>query len=289
MALASFTERRQRLRALLARPEASSPGSVFDAAFGRLAQHAGYECGLMGGSIASAAVLGTPDIMLLSLGELVDQVRRLTRACDLPLIVDGDHGYGNALSVARTVAEIEAAGVAALSIEDTLLPQRYGTTRTEVISREEFRDKLRAALDARLDPAFVIVGRVEALSTDGLDECCERVRICEQAGVDVIFVRGVSSIEQVQTVHALTSRPLMVNAPNLPAGQLAANGVRLIAQGHLPYFAALRALYEAQLHLRNGGSQAALKDRVLTPELEAIALQTPEYDRQAREYLGAGE
>ena len=169
MSLATHTERRTRLREMLAAKRITIPGSVFDPTSARLAREAGYEMGLLGGSVASAVVLGAPDIVLLTLSDFVDQVRRVTRFSDICLMADADHGYGNSLNVRRTVQDLEAAGVTAMSIEDTLLPRRFGGTEGELISREEFSAKLRAAMDAKTDPSLVLVGRTAGLTAGGVD------------------------------------------------------------------------------------------------------------------------
>src|SRR5208282_1091129 len=121
-----WTDRRQRFRAVLAGSACVHPGSVFDPISARIAEDIGFETGMFAGSIASFTVLGAPDLVVLTLTEFAEQIRRITRAGGLPLLVDADHGYGNALNVMRTVQELEAAGVAALTIEDTLLPRAYG-------------------------------------------------------------------------------------------------------------------------------------------------------------------
>ena len=118
-----LSERRQRFRQVLAGQECVHPASVYDPMSARMAQSLGFQVGMFAGSIASAAVLGAPDLVVLTLSELADQARRITRASDLSLLVDADHGYGNALNVMRTVEELESAGVSALTIEDTVLPQ----------------------------------------------------------------------------------------------------------------------------------------------------------------------
>src|SRR5438128_2343384 len=165
----SLKERRARLRAVLAEADLSSPGSVFDPLSARLAAHAGYRYGLLGGSIASAVVLGAPDVVVLTLTELADQVRRISRGSDLPFIVDADHGYGNALNVRRTVEELEAAGAAGLTIEDTLLPQAFGQAKMQLISLEEGVGKMKAGLDSRSDASLVIMARTGAVSVTGLE------------------------------------------------------------------------------------------------------------------------
>ena len=168
--------RRQRLRRQFASDECIRPASVFDPVSARIADALGFEFGMLGGSIASAAILGAPDLAVMTLTELADQCHRITRACDLSLIVDADNGYGNALSVMRTIHELETAGVAGMTIEDTVLPQPYGRQgREQLISIDEMVGKLRAAVSARNDPSTVILGRTHALNATNLEDALERV------------------------------------------------------------------------------------------------------------------
>jgi carboxyvinyl-carboxyphosphonate phosphorylmutase len=157
------SERRQRYRRVLEGTACVYPASVFDAMSARMAESLGFEIGMFSGSIASATVLGAPDLVVLTLTEFADQLRRIARGSELPVMVDADHGYGNALNVMRTVEELETAGVAALTIEDTVLPTPFGGKNEALVSIEEMLGKLRAALAARRDPALVIVGRTGAL------------------------------------------------------------------------------------------------------------------------------
>lgn len=284
MPLKTFTERRNRMREILAADAISSPGSVFDPVSARTAQLAGYELGLMGGSVVSHSVLSAPDIMLITLTELAEQVRRASRVCDLVLMVDADHGYGNALNVARTVQEVEAAGAVSLSIEDTLLPQRFGQ-KTEMISREEFAGKLRAAVAARMDPSFVVVGRIEAMPVLGFDEVLARVDICSEAGVDLIFARGGMTLEQLEQMRAATDLPFQLQAGRIPDDELIKNRVRVVGQGHLPYMAMLKGLYDAQKHLHDGGSTADLNGKLLPVELQKAVLGEAGYAAMAKDFL----
>src|SRR6267378_639818 len=158
----AFRKRREALRSILSGSTCIRPGSVYDATSIRIAEDLGFELGMFGGSVASLAVLGDPDIALITLTELAEQMRRMSRAAELPVLVDADHGYGNALNVRRTIEELEAAGAAGLTIEDTLLPRAYGEAKTQLISIEEGTGKIKAALDARRDPSLVIVGRTGA-------------------------------------------------------------------------------------------------------------------------------
>src|ERR1700694_350259 len=166
----TFRKRREALRLILTGSTCIRPGSVYDAISLRIAQDLGFELGMFGGSVASLAVLGDPDIALITLTELAEQMRRMSRAATLPVLVDADHGYGNALNVRRTVQELEAAGAAGLTIEDTLLPQAYGQSKTQLISLEEGVGQIKAAVDARDDPTLVIMARTGAASISGLDD-----------------------------------------------------------------------------------------------------------------------
>ena len=282
------TERRRRYRQLLQGAGCLHPASVFDPVSARLAEAAGFEIGMLAGSIASATVLGAPDIVVLTLTELAEQARRIVRAAGLPLMVDADHGYGNALSVMRTVEELEAAGVAALTIEDTLLPRGFGTQRDEFISLEEFAGKVRAAVAARSDREMVILGRTGVLPTQGAEALAERVKACEEAGADGVFFTGVRSREQVAAVHAMTRLPVVLGTtpPELHDREfLAANGVRIALQGHMPFQVAVRALQASYAHLRDGRPPAALGEQAASPDLMKLVLGQERYDAWTGEFL----
>ena len=163
------TQRREQFRAILAGDQCVHPASVFDPISARIAEDLGFELAFMAGSMASATVLGAPDLVVLTLTEFAEQVRRICRAANISLVVDADHGYGNALNVKRTVEELESAGLAALTIEDTVLPQNFGKAKgEEMISLEEGVGKMKAALAGRQDPSLVIIARTVALRTEGV-------------------------------------------------------------------------------------------------------------------------
>src|SRR5262245_15302213 len=189
----TFRQRRETLRSILSGPRCIRPGSVYDAISIRIAEDLGFEVGMFGGSAASLAVLGDPDIALITLSELTEQMRRMSRAGTLPVLVDADHGYGNALNVRRTVEELEATGAAGLTIEDTLLPQAYGEAKTQLISIDEGVGKIRAALDARIDPSLVIVGRTGAASVTSVGDAITRGQAYEALGVDALMFTGVKT------------------------------------------------------------------------------------------------
>ena len=160
-----YTQLRKKLRAMMADSSCLSPASVFDAMSARVAESVGYEICMMAGSTASKAVLGAPDLGILTLSEFANQTRRIMRVCNLPLLLDADNGYGNALNVMRCVQELEHAGVSCLSVEDTVLPMPYGVRDgIRLISVEEGVGKVRAAIAAREDPELIIAARTSALS-----------------------------------------------------------------------------------------------------------------------------
>jgi oxaloacetate decarboxylase len=286
----TLTERRTRYRNILAGSECIHPASVFDPVSARLAEAVGFEVGMLAGSIASATVLGAPDLVVLTLTEFAEQIHRITRASSLSLMVDADHGYGNALNVMRTVEELEAAGVSALTIEDTLLPARFGQRQgEELISIQEFVGKLRATVAARQDPSLVIIGRTAALRNEGISGAVARVKACTEAGVDAIFLVGARTREEIEAMHHATSLPLLLGSTTPALSDrafLGANGVRIALQGHVPFQVVVKALYDTYKHLKEGGTPAALKEKAAPEELMHLALHQVDYRRWQREYLG---
>ncbi len=264
-----FTTRRERYRGVLAGDRCVHPGSVFDPISARIAEDLGFEVGMFAGSIASGTVLGAPDLVVLTLTEFAQQIHRICRAGDLSLMVDADHGYGNALNVMRTVEELETAGVAALTIEDTVLPRNFGGGGDAVLSLEEGVGKMKAALAARRDPKVVVAGRTSALRITGLDDTIERVKAYEKAGVDAIFLAGASTKAEVEAVSAVLSIPLMLGGTS---GELADKdylgsvGVKVALQGHLPFAAAIKAVYDTLKALRDGVVPADLSSQLATSE-----------------------
>jgi len=285
-----WTERRERLRSLIAGPRCIYPGSVFDAISARIAEDLGYEAGMFAGSIASFTVLGAPDVVVLTLTEFAQQAYRINRAGKLPLLVDADHGYGNALSVKRTVEELETAGVAAMTIEDTALPTPYGTSGPTLIPIAEGVGKMKAALAGRQDKRLVIVGRTSAMAITGVDDTIARLKAYEQAGVDMLFMAGVKTRAQLDAVASAVKLPLFLGSPGAELydlDYLSARNVRVCLQGHLPFMAAVNALHETLKALRAGTPPANIKS-VASPDLMKQVTRAADYSRWSREFLGAG-
>lgn len=256
-----WTERRQRLRATLATNQCFHPGSVFDPVSARMAESLEFEMGILAGSVASLTVLGDPDLILLTLTEFAEQACRINRASTLPLLVDADHGYGNALNVRRTVEELENAGVSALSIEDTELPTAFGSGgETTLVSIEEGAGKMRAAVHARQDSELMIAARTSAVSVNGVDEAIARVEAYQETGVDAIFLVGVKQAEQLEPIARVCKLPIILGSgPDfLGRDYLASQGVRICLQGHRPVMAGFKAVYETLQALRQGTSPSDL-------------------------------
>jgi carboxyvinyl-carboxyphosphonate phosphorylmutase len=283
----TFRKRRDALRSILSGSSCVHPGSVYDATSIRIAADLGFEVGMFGGSVASLAVLGDPDIALITLTELAEQMRRMSRAADLPVLVDADHGYGNALNVRRTVEELEIAGAAGLTIEDTLLPQAFGQAKTQLISIEEGVGKMKAALEARNDPALVIIGRTGAASVSGLDDTIARAKAYEAIGVDALFFAGVKTRDELQAIAAATTLPLVGGFPEEMSDRnyLAGQRVRIALQGHAPFAAATEAVYQTLKALRDGGGPAQLKG-LASAELTGRAMRDSEMKARSKKFLG---
>jgi carboxyvinyl-carboxyphosphonate phosphorylmutase len=283
----SYSEHRKRLRAVFNGTKCVSPASVYDALSARVAESVGFEIGMLAGSVASNTTLAAPDLIVLTLTEFADQVRRIMRASRLSLIVDADHGYGNALNVMRTVEELEFAGVSAMSIEDTALPARFGQTEDELISTAEMVGKLKAAIAARRDPSTVILGRTAALKVEGTEKTVVRSKAYAACGVDAIFLVGVESADQVRAVHEAVKLPIMVgSAPaSIKREDFAAAGARVLLQGHQPVAAAVKALRDTYSHLHGGGAPADLKDKVASAQEMDKLVSGESYKKWQKEYL----
>ncbi|GKQ50459.1 oxaloacetate decarboxylase [Bradyrhizobium sp. Ce-3] len=284
----AFRKRREALRSILNGSTCIRPGSVYDATSIRIAEDLGFELGMFGGSVASLAVLGDPDIALITLTEFAEQIRRMSRASTLPVLVDADHGYGNALNVRRTVQEVEAAGAAGLTIEDTLLPQAFGQAKPQLISREEGVGKMRAALDGRSDPSLVILGRTGAVSITDLDDAIARARAYEAVGVDGLFFTGIKSRGELEALSAATTLPIVLGgAPEemTAPDYLASRRVRIALQGHAPFAAATQAVYETLKALRDGTSPKHLKG-IASSELTGRVMREAETKARSGEFLG---
>ena len=284
----NLTKRRENYRSILEGDKCVYPGSVFDPISARIAEDLGFEVGMFAGSIASATVLGAPDYIVLTLSEFAQQIHRICRASEISLMVDADHGYGNALNVKRTVEELETAGVAALTIEDTLLPKAYGSSGTSLISIDEGIGKMKAALSGRRDSAMVVAGRTSALSVEGVEGAIARVKAYEAVGVDAVFLAGAKTRAELEEVRSQVKLPLLLGGASGELNDkefLASVGVKVALQGHWPFQAAIKAVYDTLKSLREGVQPQDLKDSVADSDLIAKVTRQAEYDSDMSSYL----
>ena len=266
---------RQRLRARLANgPLIVAPG-IYDAYGARLVEQAGFEAVYMTGNGVSASVLGRPDVGLVDLTLFAQHAHRAAMCVDIPLICDADTGYGNAVNVRHTVQEFEAAGVAAIHIEDQVAPKRCGHLpgSRPVIDLNEAAGKIEAAVAARRDPDFIIIARTDAATGHGLDEAIKRVQAFRTAGADVMFVELKNSptiIDDLKRVTAEVDGPCLVNIDGggklgeLSTAEIDALGFRIAIFPGLARNAAGFAIREAVTALKRDGNTRVMRDRMLT-------------------------
>jgi 2-methylisocitrate lyase-like PEP mutase family enzyme len=277
-----------RLRARLAEPGLVLMPCCFDALSARLVAQAGFEITFMSGFGVSAARLGAPDTGLISYGEMLDQGRNVCAASPIPVIGDGDTGYGNALNVKRTVRGYAQAGFAGVMIEDQLAPKRCGHTEGKrVVERDEALQRIRAAVDARDEGEdIVIVARTDARATHGLEEALARARAFAELGADVVFVEALLSREEMRAACATSSKPLLANlleggkTPILPPSELEAIGYKLAAYPLTLLSAALFAMREALADIARGETPARL---LPFDELRRV-VGFDDYDAESRRY-----
>ena len=279
--------RRQKLRAVFAGDHCIHPGSVYDPISARAAEDLGFEAGMFAGSVASLTVLGAPDLIVLTLSEFADQAHRICRAGELPLIVDADHGYGNALNVRRTVEELETAGVACLTIEDTLLPTGFAQTSTEFLEVGEGVGKMKAALDARQDAQMIVLGSTGAVGPKGVDDGIRRAAAYLDAGVDGIMFVGVKTRDELEQIARNIDAPIMLGGSGAelqdPA-YLQELGVRVSLQGHQPFMAAVQAMHDCLQALRAGTPPAQLQGVAASELMEQLS-RDANYQNWQDDYL----
>jgi methylisocitrate lyase len=258
-----------RLRALLAGPGIVMVPGAHDAFTARLIEQTGFPACYMTGAGSVAALLGLPDVGLLTLTEMVMNARYIARAVSLPVICDADTGYGNAINVMRTVREYEAAGVAGIHLEDQVFPKRCGHMEGKVlVPLEEMAAKIRAACEAREDPDFVIIARTDSRAGEGVDGAIRRARAYVEAGADVLFPEAPQSREELARFAAEIPGPLLANmtefgkSPLVPAAELERMGYRLVLYPVSALRVAHRAMQELFAQIKRTGSQEALLDRM---------------------------
>ena len=287
---------RQRLRTRLkAGPVIIAPG-IYDAYGARFVEQAGFEAAYMTGNGVSASLLGRPDVGLVDLTMITSHARRVATAIAIPVICDADTGYGNAVNVRRTVEEFEAAGVAAIHIEDQESPKRCGQLpgARPVIELAEAAGKIEAAVAARRDPDFIVIARTDAMEAHGLDEAIRRGRAFRKAGADVIFVEmksGPTILEDLKRVTSEVDAPCLVNMgaggrlDELDPDSIERLGLRIAIYPGLERAAAGFAIREALSALKKDGNTRAVRGRMLGLREYNEALGLGEIEAWERKYL----
>jgi len=258
------------------------PGA-HDALTAKIVEQAGFKAVTIGGYAASACLLGQPDLSLLTLTEMVDCVRRVADAVNIPLFTDGDTGHGGVLNVRRTVKEMERAGAAGLFIEDQVFPKRCGHMEgKDVIESEQMLAKIKAAVDARNDPDFIIMARTDALAVRGPQEAIERGTRYREAGADLIFVEAPRSIEEMRAITRGIHAPTLANnieggkSPVLSAAKLQDIGYSVVVFPVAATYAVTKAVGDLMAEIKSTGTSAGFRDRMINFEQFSKFLGLPE-------------
>ncbi len=265
------------------------PGS-YDCVSAKLVEREGFAAVYMTGYGTSASRLGLPDLGLAGLAEMVDHARGMAAAVSIPLIADADTGYGNALNVRRTVQLYEAAGVAALHLEDQALPKRCGhLAGKQVVPLEEFAQKIRAAVETRTDPDFLIIARTDAIAVTGFDDALRRAEAGAKAGADVLFVEAPTTEDQIERIARSFDMPLLFNyapggrSPLFPFSRLRALGYAIILLPVDTLFVAVKAIHEFLAGVKAEDDVLRFADRYIPfrefNELIGVPEQIPFGDR----------
>ncbi len=282
-----------RLRQLLAGPNLLVAPGAYDALSARLIAQSGFPAVYMTGFGTAASVLGQPDVGLLTMSEMVARASALSSVVgDLPLIADADTGYGNPINVRRTIREYERAGVAGLHIEDQVWPKKCGHMEgKQVIPMDEMAQKVRAAVDARQDPDFVIIARTDANAVYGLEDALRRGRAYREAGADVIFIEAPRSIEELQAIaQAFPDTPLLFNwaesgkTPLLTLNEIHTLGFKLVIFPVSLLFAATHAMLALLEVLKQGETPAPFSSHMVTFSQFTQHIGLPEIQELERRY-----
>jgi len=288
----NWTSRRQRFRQILQGTDCITPVTVFDPLSARMVEDLGGQVGMLAGSVAAMAILGAPDKMLITASEFADMALRICRAGDLAVIADADHGYGNAMNVQRTIRELDHAGLAAITIEDTDLPQPFGSVNAQLLSIEEGTGKMRAAVAGRVDPDLVILARTSAATITGRDDCIARIKAYAKTGVDGITLIGARSRDDLDALCAATDLPIMLGGLGSIAptpDEAAKMGARICLRGHQPYLASLAATYSAIQQVLGENASGQKSQEAAPPVIDAKILQglirEDAYDSDSEKFL----
>lgn len=266
------------------------PG-VYDALSARIAQNVGFNAAFQTGYGTSATLLGMPDFGFLNAGETIDNARRIINSVDIPILVDIDTGYGSPLNVWRTVSDIEKLGAGGIFLEDQVWPKRCGHMKGKsVISKDDYVQKLKAAIDARKSKDFIIVARTDSLAQYGIDEAIERGKEFQKIGADVIFIEAPKTLEEMKKITAEIDAPLLANmieegvTPNLPAKDLEKLGFRMVVFPLSALYSSTYAIKNVFLSLQKTGMTKKLKKKMITFKEFNDFVNLPKYNQLEKKY-----
>ena len=282
------------LRQILNRDELIIAPGAYDALTARLVAAAGFPVVYATGAGISNSQLGLADMGLLTMTEMLEQSRRMVGAVDVPVITDIDTGYGNALNLYRTVKEFQRAGVAAVQIEDQVIPKKCGHfTGKQVIPFDEAVLKIKAAVEARGDSNLVIIARTDAIAVDGFDEAMRRARAYHDAGADALFVEAPRSREQMAAIGSQLPGVKIANivegghTPIVPAGELKAMGFRVAIYANMVLRSSVMVVQKSLAHLRDTGDSEGILDQMITMDERARVTQKGMLDALEKRYVNA--
>lgn len=266
-----MNKQRKRLQELLQKPDILVLPGVYDALTAKIAAEVGFEALVMGGYSIAASRLGQPDVGYLSMTEMTQALKGIVDATELPVFADGDTGYGNALSVRRTMQEYERAGAAAVLFEDQVWPKRCGhMAGKQVIEAAEHARKLRAAADARTDSDFLLIARTDARAVNGLDDAIERGKLYLANGAEALFIEAPQNIGELETIaSAFPDTVLIANmieggrTPNLTAKDLENIGFKIVFWPCSALYVITQAFKEAMTVLHETGTTKGYEEKMM--------------------------
>jgi 2-methylisocitrate lyase-like PEP mutase family enzyme len=266
-----MNKQRKRLQELLQKPDILVLPGVYDALTAKIAAEVGFEALVMGGYSIAASRLGQPDVGYLSMTEMTQALKGIVDATELPVFADGDTGYGNALSVRRTMQEYERAGAAAVLFEDQVWPKRCGhMAGKQVIEAAEHARKLRAAADARTDSDFLLIARTDARAVNGLDDAIERGKLYLANGAEALFIEAPQNIGELETIaRAFPDTVLIANmieggrTPNLTAKDLENIGFKIVFWPCSALYVITQAFKEAMTVLHETGTTKGYEEKMM--------------------------
>lgn len=283
------------LKQLLKAPDPLVMPGAHDAFSALLIEQAGFKAIQASGFGISASLLGKPDVALVSFGEMVDQTRRMVNAVNIPIMGDGDTGFGNAVNVYRTVKEFEAAGAAGINLEDQLFPKRCGHMEgKQLISMEEMVGKIKAAVDARTDQDFIINARTDAIAVINFEEAIKRGKAYAEAGADLIFVEAPQTPEQIRTIAQELNAPISINlfdgvvggrTPIMTIQELKELGVARVSIPVGVAFAAMKGMKNYLKALAENGVIPNHHDLVVPFQEWKETIGLPQYKKMEKQYL----